>query len=73
MQAIQDMWKKIGVNVELQSQEWKVFQTTRTHKQYEIARGGWTADYVDPMTFLDMFTSNSAQNNVDIIIQNMIS
>jgi oligopeptide transport system substrate-binding protein len=63
MQAIQDMWKKIGVNVELQSQEWKVFLTTRVQKQFEIARDGWNADYVDPMTFLDMFLSTSDQNN----------
>ncbi|AWK50161.1 peptide ABC transporter substrate-binding protein [Clostridium beijerinckii] len=63
MQAIQDMWKKIGVNVELQSQEWKVFLSTRVAKNYEIARDGWNADYVDPMTFLDMFISTSAQNN----------
>jgi oligopeptide transport system substrate-binding protein len=63
MQAIQDMWKKIGVNCELQSQEWKVFLTTRVQKQYEIARDGWNADYVDPMTFLDMFLSTSDQNN----------
>ena len=63
MQAIQDMWKKIGVNCELQSQEWKVFLTTRVQKKYEIARDGWNADYVDPMTFLDMFLSTSAQNN----------
>lgn len=63
MQAIQDMWKKIGVNAELQSQEWKVFLTTRVQKNFEIARDGWNADYVDPMTFLDMFLSTSDQNN----------
>ncbi|AJH02065.1 peptide ABC transporter substrate-binding protein [Clostridium beijerinckii] len=63
MQAIQDMWKKIGVNAELQSQEWKVFLTTRVQKQFELARDGWNADYVDPMTFLDMFQSTSDQNN----------
>lgn len=63
MQAIQDMWKKIGVNVELQSQEFKVFLSTRVAKQFEIARDGWNADYVDPMTFLDMFLSTSDQND----------
>jgi len=62
-QPIQDMLKKAGFNVELQTQEWKVFQTTRTNKQYVVARGGWTGDYVDPMTFLDMFTPESAQND----------
>lgn len=62
-QPIQDMLKKAGFNVELQTQEWKVFQTTRTNKQYLVARGGWTGDYIDPMTFLDMFVPESAQND----------
>ncbi|AQR98010.1 peptide ABC transporter substrate-binding protein [Clostridium saccharoperbutylacetonicum] len=63
MQPIQDMWKKIGVNVELQTQEWKVFQDTRTAKNYQIARDAWGADYADPMTFLDLFVTTSPQNN----------
>ena len=64
MQAIADMWKKnLGINVSLSQQEWKVFQTTRTQKQYQIARHGWSGDYVDPMTFLEMWTSASALND----------
>jgi len=62
--AVQDMWRKnLGINVELQNQEWKVFQVTRSNKDYEIARHGWIGDYVDPMTFLDMWTSTSGQND----------
>ena len=57
------MENNLGIDVELQSQEWKVFLSTRIAKQYEIARDGWNADYVDPMTFLDMFQSTSEQNN----------
>ncbi|CDM69274.1 oligopeptide ABC transporter, periplasmic oligopeptide-binding protein [Clostridium bornimense] len=64
MQAIADMWKKnLGINVSLSQQEWKVFQTTRTQKKYQIARHGWSGDYVDPMTFLEMWTSSSALND----------
>lgn len=63
-QAIQDMWKKIGVNVELQTQEWKVFQATRNSLKYEIARGAWSADYTDPMTFIDMWESTSPSNEI---------
>ena len=63
-QAIQDMWKKIGVNVELQTQEWKVFQTTRNSLKYEMARGAWSADYADPMTFIDMWESTSPSNEI---------
>lgn len=57
------MWKELGINVELQNQEWKVFQKTRTDLKYNIARHGWVGDYVDPMTFLDMWLSNSGNNN----------
>jgi len=57
------MWKKIGVNTELVSKEWKVFSKTRDEKNYLIARDGWIGDYVDPMTFLDMFVSTSITNN----------
>ncbi|GEQ22177.1 peptide ABC transporter substrate-binding protein [Clostridium butyricum] len=64
MQAVQDMWKtNLGIDVQLQSQEWKVFIATRNQKDYEIARDGWGADYVDPMTFLDMLQTTSGQNN----------
>lgn len=62
-QAVQDMWKKnLGINIELQNQEWKVFQATRTSGNYEIARHGWSGDYTDPMTFLDMWESTSGLN-----------
>ena len=64
MQAVADMWKKkLGINVSLSQQEWKVFQTTRTDKNYNIARDGWLGDYIDPMTFLDLYTSTSSLNN----------
>lgn len=63
-QAIQDMWlKNLGIKVELKNQEWAVFQTTRKTKDYEIARHGWIADYNDPMTFLDMWLTNSGNND----------
>lgn len=64
MQVIQQMWKKnLGIEVGLAGQEWKVFLKTRVQGDYDVARDGWTGDYIDPMTFLDMFTSNNPQNN----------
>ena len=63
MQAIANMWKEnLGINVSLSQQEWKVFQSTRSEKKYQIARHGWSGDYVDPMTFLEMWTSTSTLN-----------
>ncbi len=65
-EAIQEMWKQnLGINVELRNEEWKVFQETRTQGDFVIARHGWIGDYVDPMTFLDMWLSNSGNNDAD--------
>jgi oligopeptide transport system substrate-binding protein len=63
-QAIQDMWKtNLGIDVTLKNQEWAVFQTTRQDHNFAIARAGWIADYTDPMTFLDMFTTGNGNND----------
>lgn len=62
-EALQDMWKKIGVNVTLVSQEWGTFLNTRKNGEYSIARNGWLADYNDPITFLDMWITESGNND----------
>jgi len=62
--AVQDMWKtNLGIDIELKNQEWKVFIQTRTDKNYILCRDGWLGDYSDPMTFLDLLTSSSGNNN----------
>ncbi|MCM8711988.1 peptide ABC transporter substrate-binding protein [Clostridium sp. SYSU_GA19001] len=62
--AVQDMLKKnLGINVTLRNVERKVqLDETSNHKYPAIARNGWIADYADPMTFLDMWTSTSGNN-----------
>jgi len=61
--AVADMWKKnLGVDVKTENQEWAVFIENRQNLNYQIARAGWSADYNDPMTFIDMWTSNSGNN-----------
>ena len=62
-QIIQQNWEKIGVNVELTNQEWAVFLNTRQQGDYEIARHGWTGDYIDPMTFLDLWVTGGGNND----------
>ena len=62
-EAIQEMWKKsLNIDVTLVNQEWKVFLAAQRQKDYQICRAGWIGDYVDPNTFLDMWTSWSQQN-----------
>ncbi len=62
-EALQDMWKKIGVNVTLVSQEWGTFLNTRKNGDYQIARNGWLSDYNDPISMLDMWISGSGNND----------
>lgn len=62
--AVSQMWKqKLGVNVELSNQEWKVFLETRGNQQYEVARAGWCGDYNEASTFLDLVQSGSGYND----------
>jgi len=62
-EAIQEMWKKsLNIDITLVNQEWKVFLAAQRQIDYQICRAGWIGDYVDPNTFLDMWTSWSQQN-----------
>ena len=61
--AVQQMWnKELGVNVRLQNKDWKVYLDDENTGNFEISRGGWLGDYVDPNTFLDMWITGSELN-----------
>lgn len=62
--ALQQMWKQtLNVNVTLVNQEWMVYLNSRINLTFDIARAAWLADYADPHTFLEMFTSGSGNNH----------
>lgn len=62
--AVADMWKtNLGVDVKTENQEWAVFIENRQNLNYQIARAGWSADYNDPMTFLDMWVTGGGNND----------
>ncbi len=62
-EAIQQIWSRnLNINVTLDNQEWKVYLDSQRSLDYGISRAGWTGDYPDPNTFLDMWTSWSEQN-----------
>jgi oligopeptide transport system substrate-binding protein len=62
-QAVQDMWKKnLGINVTLKNVERKVHLAQLQNHQFILGRDGWTADYDDAMTFLDIFTTGNGNN-----------
>ncbi len=54
----------VGISIQLENQEWNTFLNTRKDGNFSIARNGWLADYNDPISFLDMWTSASGNNDV---------
>ena len=62
-QAVQEMWKNnLGIAVRLVNQEWKVYLETQKELAYGVCRSGWTGDYNDPNTFLDMWVTGGGNN-----------
>ena len=54
----------VGITMNLENQEWNTFLNTRKSGDFSVARNGWLADYNDPITFLDMWTTASGNNDV---------
>jgi len=54
---MQAQWKQnLGLTVPLRNMEWKTFLSVRARLEYKgFTRGAWSADYMDPFTFLSLF------------------
>ena len=62
-EAVQQMWShELGVQVKLFNQERKTVFASRRSGTYQVVLGSWTADYLDATTFLDMWRSDSGNN-----------
>lgn len=62
--AISQMWKQtLGVETTLANQEWQTFLEARSNGDFDVARGGWCADYNEASTFLDLMQSQSGYND----------
>jgi oligopeptide transport system substrate-binding protein len=65
-EAIQQMWKEeLNIDVGLENQEWKVYLDTQNNKNYDLSRSGWIGDFMDPVTFLSMWTTGNGNNNTN--------
>lgn len=62
--AIQEMWRQnLNIDVQVRNLEFKTLLDLQSRLEYDISRRSWIADYNDPNTFLDMFTTTNGQNN----------
>ena len=62
-ECIQADLQSVGINVTIDQEEWNVFQETRKAGNYDFAREGWIMDYNDPINMLEMYTTESGNNN----------
>ncbi|RYL89742.1 peptide ABC transporter substrate-binding protein [Sporolactobacillus sp. THM7-4] len=52
-----------GVQVSINAQPWANYLKLNNEFKFDIAFSGWLPDYQDPMTYLDMWTTNQPQNS----------
>ncbi|MET3287664.1 UNVERIFIED_CONTAM: oligopeptide transport system substrate-binding protein [Brevibacillus sp. OAP136] len=63
-EAIQDQWRKnLGVETKLENAEWKVYLEKMHEGNYQVGRLGWSADFNDPINFLELFKEKNGGNN----------
>lgn len=62
-EVLQEQWRqRLGLRVRLSNLEWKSFLAAQRGLDYQISRSSWIGDYLDPMSFLEIFTSDSGNN-----------
>lgn len=65
-ELLQGMWAdNLGFTIQLGNEEWALFQATRTDGNYDISRGGWLTDFMDPSGMIGIFTQGNAYNDPD--------
>lgn len=65
-QAIQQDLAVIGVDMQITSEDWQTFLNDRKQGNFDVAREGWLADYDDPINMLEMFTTDSGNNDCQL-------
>jgi len=61
---VQAQWKQnLGITIPLKNMEWKTFLDERAKLRFSgFSRQGWIADYMDPYSFLDLFSTPTGEN-----------
>jgi len=65
-EALQSMWKQIGIDSTIKILEWQQFLEflgPPPPKAVDIYRLGWVGDFVDDINFLELWTCDSGNNN----------
>lgn len=61
--AMQQTFRNLGIRVEVQQKDWGSYIAAQQNLEFDIAMAGWIGDYLDPTTFLDLWTRGNGNNN----------
>ena len=65
-QIWQQFWKEnLGIDVKIEQATFKIKIDRENKGDFDFSYSGWIGDYNDPMTFLDMWTTESSQNTTN--------
>jgi oligopeptide transport system substrate-binding protein len=63
-EALQAMWAKhLNIRVNIQNMDWGSYISAQQSLNFDMASAGWIGDYLDPTTFLNMWTDGNGNNN----------
>lgn len=65
-QLIQDDLKAVGIEMQIKTQSWDNFLSERKAGNFGVARNGWVADFNDPINMLEMWTTDSGNNDCQL-------
>ena len=64
LEAVQQMWRReLGIEVSLANKEQRVWLNDERLRNYDLSYAHWIGDYVDPSTYLELFTTDSGNNS----------
>ena len=64
VEAMAEMFKtNLNIDVEISSNDWAIYYSSVQSGDYEVGAMGWSADYLNPMSFLPLFKTGDSTNN----------
>ena len=65
-ESMQQDFALLGISMEIKTEDWNVFLEDRKVGNFTIAREGWVADFNDPINMLEIFISESGNNDMQL-------
>ena len=62
-EAMQQDFAAVGIEMTISQMDWAVFLEERKNGNFDIAREGWIADFNDPINMLEMWITDSGNND----------